>query len=93
MGTLDGEEAVFLGGLDFAGAGGGLAVGTTGLAEEEVSGDGLGLAMAGAGGGLAGDGSDLGMTGTGEGWGLDLAMAGEVSLACSSACARRSERD
>ena len=49
--------AFFLGGLDFAGAGGGLAVG-------EVSGDGLGLAI-----------------------------AGEEILACSSACARRSERD
>ena len=57
MGVLGGEVAFFLGGLDFAGAGGGLAVGTTGLAEEEVLGDGLGLAMAGAEGGLAAEGT------------------------------------
>ena len=44
MGILGGEEAFFL-----EGAGGGLAVGTTGLAEEEVSGDGLGLARRGVG--------------------------------------------
>ena len=66
MGVLGGEVAFFLGGLDFAGAGGGLAVGTTGLAEEEVSGDGLGLAMAGAEGGLAGDGSELRVTVAGK---------------------------
>ena len=54
---LLGKVPFFLGGLDFAGAGGGLAVGTTGLAEEEVSGDGLGLAMAGAEGGLAAEGT------------------------------------
>ena len=53
MGTLGGEVAFFLEGLDLAGAGGGLAVGTTGLGE--VSEDGLGLAMTGAGGDWAVD--------------------------------------
>ena len=48
-----------------------------------LGGAGLGLGM--AGGDLAGDGSDLGVTGTGEGLALDLVMAGEVILACSSA--------
>ena len=91
MGTLGGEEAFVLGGLDLAGTGGGLAVGTTGLGE--VSEDGLGLAMAGAGGDLTGDESELRVTGTGEDWALDLVRAGDEILACSSAFARRSERD
>ncbi len=81
MGTLGGEEAFFL-----AGARGGLVVG-------EVSEDGLGLAMTAAGGDLAGDESELRVTVAGEDWALDLMRDGEVSLACSSACARRSERD
>ena len=86
MGTLGGEEAFFLGGLDLAGAGGGLAVG-------EVSEDGLGLAVAGEGGDLAGDESELRVTVSGEDWALDLARAGEEILACFSALARRSVWD
>ena len=91
MGTLGGEEACFLGGLDFAGAGGGLALGITGLGE--VSEDGLGLGRTGAGGDLEGDESELRVTVAGEDWALDLVRAGEENLACSSALARRSERD
>ena len=68
-----------------------MAVGTTGLGE--VSEDGLGLAMTGAGGDSAGDELELRVTVAGEDWALDLARAGEVSLACSSASARRSDRD
>ena len=79
MGTLGGEEAFFLGGLDLAGAGGGLEVGTTGLGE--------------AGGDLVGDESELRVTVAGEDWALDLMRAGDESLACSSALARRSVRD
>ena len=91
MGTLGGEEACFLGGLDFAGAGGGLAVGITGLGE--VSEDGLGLTVTGAGGDLEGDESELRVTVAGEDWALDLVRAGEEILACCSTLARRSERD
>ena len=59
--------------------------------------EGLGLGVAGEGS-AAGEGSDLGMAGAGEGLAGDglvlyLAMAGEVILACSNAYARRSERD
>ena len=89
MGTLGGEVAFFLEGLDLAGAGGGLAVGITGLGE--VSEDGLGLATTGAGGDLAGDESELrvrGAMGT-----LGLMRDGEEILAYSSALARRSEQD
>ena len=91
MGTLGGEVAFFLEGLDLAGTGGGLAVGTTGLGE--VSEDGLGLTVTGAGGDLAGDESELRVTVAGEDWALDLVRAGDEILACSSAFARRSERD
>ena len=81
MGTLGGEEAFFL-----EGAGGGFAV-------EEMSEDGLGLAVTGAGGDLAGDESELRVTGSGGDWALDLVRAGDEILACSSALARKSERD
>ena len=56
-----------------------------------LGGAGLGLGISGVGGGLAGDGSGLGVTGTGEVLALDLAMAGEVILACSNACARSTD--
>ena len=80
MGTLGGEEALFLGVLDLAGAGEGLEVGTTGLGE--------------AGGVLAGDESEeLSVTVAGEDWGLDLVRAGDEILACRIAFARRSELD
>ena len=69
-----------MGGLDLAGAGGGLAVG-------EVSEDGLGLAVTGAGGDLAGDESEeLSVTVAGEDWALEI-------LACRIALVMRSERD
>ena len=85
MGTLGGEEAFFLGGLDLAWTGGGLG---------EVSEDGLGFAVMGAGGDLAGDESEeLSVTVAGEDWALDLVRAGEEILACRIALARRSERD
>ena len=85
MGTLGGEEAFFLGVLDLAGAGGRFG---------EVSEDGLGLAMVGEGGDLVGDELELRVTVEGEDWAfLDLMRAGDEILACSSALARRSERD
>ena len=52
-----------------------------------------GLDLAGAGGDLVGDELELRVIGTGEDWALNLVRAGDEILACSSALARRSERD